>query len=422
MRLKSSAYNEKRLALGLCCLGMSAGEALCFVWLAAQAADPEQSATCPSYPKTFKKKLRGADEPPPFQSDAGHLDHCRQPEDTCARCKWIRLSSKWQSRMPMLSPEWAAIDHTLMPPESQKKAAESWLIEAFDKSGTWQGVGCVACRAALESKAKGSLMPASTSKAHAARNFAELRVSTVDALQMSNLTRHAGLPHHRASVMRYLGLPEDGIVVLPMTTPSADEFQRVFHEVTTGKAPSSGIDGLAAGKKISKMVFCLYEAKTSMDREFMKSARMCTHCRDERAGRLALRCAATNQQLEQRRFHMSVQSGMGTGATNITKATDKAWKEFSTAHFAAPLSKRSAEKEDFDEKLYQHIRKTHHQLIIDAASDERLSGRQMKEAPASNQQMFCARAASRRMHARANHRRRRLVAALCFIRNTREAF
>ena len=419
MRLKSSACNGKRLALGLCCLGMSSGEALCFVWLAAQAADLEQSATCPSYRKTFKKKLRGADEPPAFQSDAGHLDHCRQPEDSCGRCKWIRLSNKWQSRMPMLSPEWA-IDHTLMPPESQKKAAESWLIEAFDESGAWQGVGCAACRAALESEAKGSSMPGS--KAHAARNFAELRVSTVDALQMSNLTRHAGLPHHRASVMRYLGLPEDGIVVLPMTTPSADEFQRVFHEVTTGKAPSSGIEGVAAGKKISKMVFCLYEAKTSMDREFMKSARMCTHCRDERAGRLALRCAATTQQLEQRRFHMSVQSGMGTGATNITKATDKAWKEFSTAHFAAPFSKRSAEKEDFDEKLYQHIRKTHHQLIIDAASDERLSGRQMKEAPASNQQMFCACAASRRKHARANHRRRRLVAALCFIRYTREAF
>ena len=80
---------------------------------------------------------------------------------------------------------------------------------------------------------------------------------------------------------------------------------------------------------------------------------------------------------------MTVQIGMGTGATNITLATANGWKEFSTAHHGAPAtSKRQVLPSDYDEQLNKHLTEISKQLVIDAASDERLSARQMIEAAA----------------------------------------
>ena len=188
-----------------------------------------------------------------------------------------------------------------------------------------------------------------------------------------------GFPGLPAASLGFPGLPQATPLCGDGHTPSKHDFKKVFNEVATGTAPHKGVQGVGGRKKITKMVYCLYEGKTEMDREFMRAASMCTHRRDERAGRLALRCAAVTSKLDQRRFHMSVQTGMGTGATNITKATDKAWVEFSTRYFNAPLVRSKIETE-FDKNLYNHIRNTHRQLIIDSASDERLSGRQMEEA------------------------------------------
>ena len=71
---------------------------------------------------------------------------------------------------------------------------------------------------------------------------------------------------------------------------------------------------------------------------------------------------------------------MGTGATNITKATRQAWQEFCTVGHGAHKPKRPPSPEDFKKELYDHIRNITKQLIIDSASDEKLSGRQMIEA------------------------------------------
>ena len=347
--------------------------------------DGSEDTKYPQSVKAFKKKLRAREEPA-FQDDANHVAHCKGL--ACARCKWIRLEDKWQQKFPML--QWnVVIDEKLAPPGVRTKAHGSWLDDCFDSEGSWQGVGCIACCKAVEDeKCQGdSTAIAGKTGRTAARSFAEYKVASVDALQASNLARHAKLPHHKASVLRYLGAQ----VAEPSWTcgsenpelygvPPEADFERVFKDTTSGKAPSAGIDGVASGKKIQKMVFCLFEAKSSMDREFMRVATMCTHRRDERAGRLALRCAATTDELEQRRFHMSVQTGMGTGARSITNATDKSWAEFSTRHFGAPRSKRAAEKADFDKELYEHIRMTHRQMVIDSASDEKLSGRQMEQA------------------------------------------
>ena len=94
---------------------------------------------------------------------------------------------------------------------------------------------------------------------------------------------------------------------------------------------------------------------------------------------MAYGCAVTDD-LDILRFHSSTQKGMGTGATNITKATRQAWQEFCTVGHGAHKSKRPPSPEDFKKELYDHIRNITKQLIIDSASDEKLSGRQMIEA------------------------------------------
>ena len=111
---------------------------------------------------------------------------------------------------------------------------------------------------------------------------------------------------------------------------------------------------------------------------------MCSHQRDEAHGRLALRCCAITPSLEKKRFHMSTQKKMGTGATNIPLGRDNGWREFCTAGHGVVKSKRKPTRKDFKEALYKHILEINKQLIIDSASDEKLSGRQMAEAPTHN--------------------------------------
>ena len=248
------------------------------------------------------------------------------------------FAGTWQLQLPLIQKEWD-IDASTMGPI----AHGSWIKSAV-VNGRW-GVGCIACKQAKAPHTEG-----------AARNFADFSVRTLDALQMSNLKRHQEI-----AVFGMLGLG------------------KVLDHLQKGRAPHSEVFGVGDKKKISKMMFCLAEAKTSADRDFMRSATMCSHMRDERNGRLAFRCSAVNAELATRRFHMSVQIGMGTGASNITKATETAWREFSTEHHGALYSNRKPQDTDFKDDLFKNVREKHIQMIIDAASDEQLSARQMED-------------------------------------------
>ena len=73
---------------------------------------------------------------------------------------------------------------------------------------------------------------------------------------------------------------------------------------------------------------------------------------------------------------------MGTGATNITKATETVWREFSMEHHGALYSNRKPQGTDFKDDLFKNVREKHVQMIIDAASDEQLSAQQMEDRKA----------------------------------------
>ena len=308
----------------------------------------------PAAPATTVKGLDGGKD-----SDLEDLAHWKKcTEKNCARCKFVRLKEKWQLQLPLIQKEWD-IDASTM----GHIAHGSWIKSAI-VNGRW-GVGCIACK---QAKAPHT--------ASAARNFADFSVRTLDALQMSNLKRHQEMDTHKVAVFEMLGLGD--IRDKTAGSPATADFNKVLDHLQKGRAPHSGVDGVGDKKKISKMMFCLAEAKTSADRDFMRSATMCSHMRDERNGRLAFRCSAVNAELATRRFHMSVQIGMGTGASNITKATETAWREFSTEHHGALYSNRKPQDTDFKDDLFKNVREKHIQMIIDAASDEQLSARQME--------------------------------------------
>ena len=132
------------------------------------------------------------------------------------------------------------------------------------------------------------------------------------------------------------------------------------------------------------MVYCLYDAKCTMDRKFFKGPPPCTMSslrRDESHGKLNLLCRATNENFDQYKFHLPCQRmSLKTSAsgTSLTEATEMAWRELATPGIGAPFTNNSGEGE-FQTEIFDILRLTHRQLIIDSASNERLSGRQMLE-------------------------------------------
>ena len=152
-----------------------------------------------------------------------------------------------------------------------------------------------------------------------------------------------------------------------------------MNAIASGTAPSSGLDGVGDKNKIIKMRFCLKEAMSDRDRDTIREAVLCSHRRDERDGRLLIQCCAINDNLERRCFFLNVQRGFGTGGSSITEATQKAWEELCTPAHGAPRCKSPAGRV-IDKSLFDHARSIHHQLVVDAASDEQASGRQMREA------------------------------------------
>ena len=257
-------------------------------------------------------------------ANAEKQDHsCDDPQ--CVQCRWNRNRDKWQDRATLVQRKWRL---WLTPSDQMRFKDASWLEEKFDDNGEWVGLGCIACaaeRTASPSPKKKSPAPSPTD----ARGFATWSCNSTNGLHIGNIMRHHNMAGHKEACLILMGV--DATADARLGAPTTEHFNTVFKDITNGTAPSRGLTGIGKGGKITRMVCCLSQAKSRIDRSFMKRASMCSHQRDEAHGRLALRCCAVTRSLERKRFHMSTQKKMGTGATNITLATDKGWKEFCTA-------------------------------------------------------------------------------------------
>lgn len=123
---------------------------------------------------------------------------------------------------------------------------------------------------------------------------------------------------------------------------------------------------------------CLREGMFSVDRDFARKSLMSSLRRDESQTRLSARFCMVTGDLDRRIGVFGSIRGCQGDADDITDVSSKMFARFATSNVDAPYAKNA--KPETDIALDAHIRTIHKQLLIDAASNEQLSGRQMEEA------------------------------------------
>ena len=261
------------------------------------------------------------------------------------------------------------VDVNDIPKPKLKEALGSWLGFRKGDDASALYIGCVACAAR-------DTGPTTSTSSNAARGFGNFSVAG-SGVQKYNLKRHHALGWHKDSCLMYLGLPTD---YSPFDrAPNSDAFKKVWDHIAAGLSPAAGVAGVGEGKKVNQLVFCVAESIREIDRKWLSDSCLMSLRRDEREGRLCVRFAATKfDTLETRCGTLGVATAFGTGATAITGATDMLMKTFCTDG-AGPRNIGKAEPK-YNGDLDKHLRAIHSQLIVDSASDELLSGRQMASA------------------------------------------
>ena len=117
------------------------------------------------------------------------------------------------------------------------------------------------------------------------------------------------------------------------------------------------------------MIRCLSEGIKKIYRKALSAATLLSLRRDERKPFMDIRFSAAGRDFKHYQDFFGSEKAIGTGATNITEATERVLKRFCTEY-------PNTLNEKVYEHLFKHLRIIQRQQIIDSASDERLSTRQ----------------------------------------------
>ena len=210
---------------------------------------------------------------------------------------------------------------------------------------------------------------------HAARicsPFGNYCVASTAALQMVNLKKHAANIRHSAAAAAFIS----GIPDLAVHCPPAGNFKQAALDISGG-AP-------IGGSVRRRLVWCVSEAIKEHDRQALTSARAVALFRDERKGRLAMRYKAVDADLTESSGTLGQERDFGTGATNITAATQRIITRMCTRFGSAPISTVEPIRLP---RLLEHIRHTVLCITVDSAADEVLSGEMMRCTALSGTQM-----------------------------------
>jgi hypothetical protein len=236
----------------------------------------------------------------------------------------------------------------------------SWLA--------WDGgklLGCIACNAHQRASDHGPHGPDGLGARPALGSF-NVRLRTA---HLSHLRKHAVLPSHMAAVRAFIRLDDVDDDAKECKAPPTDHFIKVWSSICSGLAPNAGVPGVGSRHKVARMVKCLAEGIRMVDRQWMVKAKSIAIARDERDSRLVVRYSVTTDTLECRHGVLGQARHFGSGAAAMTAATGQVIKDFAAA---AVVTVNPA-------NLETHILHTIHQLAVDSASDETLSGRMMQK-------------------------------------------
>eukprot|EP00974_Lingulodinium_polyedra_P002525 237057-Lingulodinium_polyedra.AAC.1 len=144
-------------------------------------------------------------------------------------------------------------------------------------------------------------------------------------------------------------------------SPPADEFKQAAKDIAGG-APLGGLVR-------RKLVWCVREAMKERDQQALMSARAIALFRDERKARLVVRYKAVGDDLSEFSGTLGQERDFGTGATNITAATQRIIARMCTRFGSARMCNSKVEPIRLPQ-LLEHIRHTVMCITVDSAADE----------------------------------------------------
>ena len=277
----------------------------------------------------------------------GPTYHCKLGPLACPTCKWAKLHTKWQRKLPM----------------RLANGTTSFWLAALPGSQIELRVGCLAC-----------------GKAELNGNFGQFRVHTLKGLQFENFTHHSNLQSHQRAVAA-LSLRHPGCEGDMVTAPLISQFRTIWNKAKRSTSVR-GMEDPAQGifrQKTSQKMYCLGEAVREKCRKSFREGKhhSATLSQDAAKGRLLVRFMNADEELHTRSGILGLQRNYGSGHKCTVKATQKAISDFCTPLHGAPYG-RADFTPRLDDALYETVRKSFEIWNTDAASEELLSGKEAK--------------------------------------------
>ena len=255
------------------------------------------------------------------------------------KSKWMRLSSKWTAEF-------------LLDPACPE--AGSWLQE---QEQPW-GIGCKAC-----------------SFCKCVGRLAKFRVCTRSGLQSVNFVKHQKSKVHQNSVKMFLANGNDSGL---NTAPDTSSFKAVLVKIRDCQSTLNS-------RKEAQMTWCLAEAMKAIDQRRLTKTKSVSLFRDERKGLLAVRFRTVSEDLVVHSGTLGHERCAGTGAANLTQATERIMKRAASRFLNGPGSKK---KGWLKVPLYRRLRQSVTTITVDSAADEVVSSELMRTALTPGQKLL----------------------------------
>ena len=318
----------------------------------------------PSLPWTPAKKTESTTlktPPPAFRKmqsrsnikceNVGPWEHHEQShhDPTCDKCVYARKRRFWMKLTPL---------------DDASGCNTTWMCaKPLGTPDSEWGLGCKACAWSVKQN--------KTTLDARSMPYAALTVKG-NALKLCNLRRHAQSTTHIQNAKDYIHMHCQGNIGIPLIqgAPKVQEFKQTWHNIRN-------VSGGTKSRKQSSMEWCLYEAWREHELEFMASATTVSIMLDERHGRLLIKYAATNKNLDVRVGCLALMRDAGATSIDVVNAVHSAVARFCTRGKVHPGINKSTRNVDANSTVQEYIRQRVEMFTADGAANEQLAGKML---------------------------------------------
>ena len=230
---------------------------------------------------------------------------------------------------------------------------------------------------------------------------------------MSSFKRHAASQTHKEAVIQYLfrraghaAANSKAGSCLPGAAPAVVDFANAWKRLALRESDQPG------RRKLRTLEWCLFEAIRDREHDFLQAARCMSIATDERNGRLLVKYAASNDNLDVQYGCLALLRDAGSNAHDIAAAVHRAVSSFCTRRAIHPaLNTPRAQLNHCGQcnaSLQKHILDRIEMFTADGAANEQLAAKMLH--PASLRSSLCQKLPNLRMILRDRaHATRRLT-------------